>query len=102
VVTDRQAEARPLARGLGREERLEQFVLNFRWDARAVVGTPDLARIAKTAVRGVQGWPVRGVPILPGALGRRVKAITEQIEEHPGDLLRRQFDPLNCRVEFPL
>jgi hypothetical protein len=46
VIADRQSETGALAGRLGREERLEQLVLDLRRDASAVVTHPDLDRVA--------------------------------------------------------
>ena len=51
VVADRQAQAGALARGLGREERVEDAVADLRRDAVAVVADPHLHRVAQVARR---------------------------------------------------
>ena len=54
IIADRETEAGPLARRLGGEERLEQFVPDFRGNADAVVPHPDLDRIAGVVRRHAQ------------------------------------------------
>src|SRR5579864_3809837 len=51
VVADRQPKAGPLAGRLGREERLEQLVLDVGRDANAVVANPHLDHVAEIARR---------------------------------------------------
>src|SRR6516165_9795699 len=47
VIADREAEAGSFTSRLGREERLEQLVLNLGWDANAVIPYLHLDRIAE-------------------------------------------------------
>jgi len=47
VVADREAKAGSLASRLGREERLEQLVLDLRRDTNAVVADADLHCLAE-------------------------------------------------------
>src|SRR5262245_61036224 len=77
VIADRQAQTGPLAGRLGREERLEQLVLDLRRDARTVVSNADLDRIVEISRRHLQSGFEIWVASLPLAFGRRVEAIGE-------------------------
>src|SRR5262245_436745 len=60
AVTDRQAEARPLANGFRREERLEQRRLVIRRNARPRI--LDFKKDAAVDVAGTDGDPTREPP----------------------------------------
>src|SRR6185369_13527790 len=47
VIADRQPKSGPLAGRLGREERLEEFILDVGWNAGPVVPDLDLDRTAQ-------------------------------------------------------
>ena len=54
IVANRQAKPGPFACRLGRKERVEHFVFDFRWDAGAVVPDSDLDPVAEAFGRGLQ------------------------------------------------
>src|SRR5438132_14251024 len=70
VIADREAEASSLAGRRGREEWLEQLVLDLRCDAGAVVADADFRCIAKIPRRDIQSglqWRIAGLrPVLGG------------------------------------
>ena len=92
VIADREAKAGALAGRLGREERLEQLVLDLGWNAGAVVANADFHRIAEIARRHFQGRLEIRVASFTLAFGGRIKAIAEKVETDPGDVLRDNFD----------
>src|SRR5215510_8401586 len=101
VVADRQTEAGSFASRLGRKERLEQLVLDLRRDAGAVIAHPDLYRLAELARhhlhRGAKA--VRGL-VTP--LGRGIKAVAEQVQEHAGHVLWYQLDRCDAVIQLTL
>ena len=99
VVTDRQAKPRPLAGGLGREERIEHLFLYLGRNAGAVVADPDFDAIAEVFGRGSKGGLVVAPIACCFALGRRVEAIGDQIKQSPRDLLREHIDLPGSRIK---
>ena len=102
VVTDGQAKPSAFSGGLGREERVEHLLLHLRRNASAVVADPDFDAVAKVFGRGSKGWLVIAAIRLCSALGRCVKAIGNQIEQDPCDVLREHIDFAGGRVKRPL
>src|SRR5829696_5597905 len=91
IMAEREPEASSFSRRLCGEERIEHLVLNLGRNAGAVVANPDLDFVAKVPRRREKDGLIRGTRgLLP--LHRRVEAIRDQIEEHPGDLLRQQLN----------
>src|SRR4051812_34369489 len=81
VVANRQTQARALAGGLGREERLEQPVPDLGRYAGAVVAYLDLDRITCRTGRHLQGRLELRVVTRALLLVGRIEAVAEQIEE---------------------
>src|SRR5689334_2984816 len=102
VVADREAEAGPFPGRLGREEWLEQLVLDLRRNAGAVVPDADLDRITEIPRRNLQGRPEIRVVSLLLPFGGRIEAVAEKIEAQPGNVLRHQFDRDHGMSEVPL
>ena len=88
IVAQRQAEASAFAGRLGGEEWIEHFFLHLGWDAGAIVANPDLHAVAETLGRCRKRRLVVVTLGLGLAFRRRVKAVGNQVEQHPGDLLR--------------
>ena len=101
VVAHRQAKSGALARGFGGEEGIEHFLLYFLWDPRPVVPDADFDPVSEIFCGRAQR---RLVTLFAGflALGGCVKAIRNQIEKHPRDLLRVQIDHACIGVEVAL
>src|SRR5215469_3490268 len=91
VIGERQTKPGAFPSRLCRQKRLEQFVPDFGRDAGAVVAHPNFNSDAEIAGRHHQRRPkVRsGAVALP--FGSRIKAVTKQVQKHPGHLLRRQL-----------
>src|ERR1043165_9497671 len=98
IVTQRQTESGPLAGRFGGEERVEHLFPDLRGYAAAIVPDPDLDAVAKIARRRREHRFVAGESFRL-ALHRRVKAVGDQVEEYPGDLLRKQLDFAGRRIE---
>ena len=101
VITDREPEPRTLASRLRREERLEQLVAKFGCNPNTIVAHPDLDRVAKILCRHLQRR-AKAVARLAPALVGGIKAIAEQVEEHPCDVLRHHLDRSDNAIELPL
>src|SRR5215472_2067628 len=99
VVADREPETSPFAGRLGREERLEQLVPDFGRYTGAVVADADFDRLAEIAGRRLQ-HRTEAVARLASTLGSGVEAVAEQVQQHAGDLLRRQLDRCDRGVEI--
>ena len=78
IVTDGEAKASPLSGRLGGEERIEDFILYFRWNTDAVVPNPDFHTVAEAACRNRENWliAVAGIGL---TLGRRIKSVQDQV-----------------------
>ena len=87
IVTDRKAKTGAFSRRLGREERLEHLFFYVRHDADAVIANTDLHTIAKVSGRGRESRRVASTIGLRSALGRRIKAVCNQIKKSPSDIL---------------
>src|SRR5262249_2505616 len=99
VVTDGEPEPGSFSGRLRCEERVEHFFFYFRWDARAVIPNPDFHTIAKASCRGHHGWFI-AIAIRRGpALCRRIKAVRDQVEKPPRDILRKYVGLPSGRVE---
>src|SRR5215469_7704878 len=101
VIADRQAEPGSLPGRLRCEERLEQLVAKFGCDAGAVVAHSYLDRVAETLCRHRQYRPKAVAGLAPAFVGG-IKAVAEQIEEHPCDVLRHNLDRSDGAVEIAL
>src|SRR6476469_7786 len=101
VVTDRETKPGTLSGGLRCEERIEDLCLYFRWNTRAVIANPDFHTIAKASCRGHQGWFIAiAISINLGpTLCSRIKAVRDQVQKHPRDILRKYVGVPSCRVE---
>src|SRR5262249_37142496 len=102
VVADGRAEAGPLARRLGREERGEELLAHLRRHADAVVAHPDLYLVADVARRHAEDGPVIGALAVALPLRGGVESIAEEVEEDPGDVLRHHLDRLDVLIEVAL
>ena len=99
IVADGQAKSRSFSGGLGREERIEHLLLHLGRNAGAVVANSDLNAVAEALRRGSQGWLVVTAIGFRFALGRRIEAVRDQVQQSPRDLLRKYIDLTGGRVQ---
>src|SRR5262245_17820589 len=89
VVTDGEAKAGPFSCGFRREEGIEHLLFHLRGNASAVVADSNFHTVAKASCRGHQSWFI-AIPISLGpTLCCRVKAVRDQVQKHPRDILRK-------------
>src|SRR5262249_4220692 len=99
VVTDGEPEPGSFSGRLRCEERVKHFFFYFRWDTRAVIPNPDFHTIAKTSCRGNQGRFIAIAVSLGPTLCCRIKAVRDQVQKHPRDILRKYVGLPRSRVE---
>src|SRR5262249_43303817 len=99
VVTDGEPKPSSFSGRLRCEERVEHLLLHLGWNAGAVVADRDFHLIAKTARRGRKGWLVALAASLGSPLCCRIKAVRDQIEKHPREILRKHVGLPSSRVE---
>src|SRR5215470_2140248 len=87
VIADREAEAGSLAGRLCREEGLKELVLDVGSNSNAIVTNADLDCIAEIPRRYLQSWLEIRIASFPLVFGGRIKAIAEQVQTHPRDIL---------------
>ena len=102
VMAQRQAEAGALAGRLGGKERVENFLPRRVGYAGAVVAHPDLDPVAQCPGGHPQARLEPRLARAQLAFAHRVKAVPEQIQQNPGDLLRVKVDLADRRVEIPV
>src|SRR5262245_60758748 len=99
VVADGEPESSSFSGRLGCEERIEHLFFYVVWNAGAVIPNPDFHTIAKASCRGHQGWLI-AIAISPGStLCCRIKAVRDQVQKHPCDILRKYVGLPGVRVE---
>src|SRR5215831_10764937 len=98
VVTDREPKPGSLSGRLRCEERVEYLFFYFRWNTCAVIPNPDFHMIAKASSRGHQGWFIAVAISLGSTLGCRIKAVRDQVQKHPGNILRKYVGLPSGRV----
>ena len=91
VVSDGQAKASAFAGGLGREEGVEHLFLHLGRDAGAVVANRDLHAVAEVLGRGHKGWLIVVSISCLFALGRRIEAVRDQVQQSPRNVLREHI-----------
>src|SRR5262245_26130518 len=99
VVTDGESESGSFSGRLRCEERIEDLVFYFGWNTRAVITNPDFHKIAKASCRGHQSWLIAIAIDLAFALCRRIKAIRNQVQKHPRDILRKYVGLASSRIK---
>src|SRR5262245_53038934 len=99
VVTDREPEPGSFSGGLGCEERVEHLFFYFRWNTGAVIPNPNFHTIAKASCRGHQGWFIAIAVSLGPTPCCRIKAVRDQVQKHPRDILRKYVGLPSGRVE---
>src|SRR5262249_51627836 len=101
LVADRQPKAGALAGGLGREERLEQFLPVFRRNADAIVAHPDLDAFAELAGRDLEGRAETAIALAVTLVGG-IEAIAYEVQEHANQLLGYDVHRCETAVEVAL
>ena len=101
VVTDGKTKPSSFPGRLGRKERVEQLFPHLRRNARAVVAYGDLDLVAEVLRRRRYRRLVITCNCLRFALSGRIKAIGNQIEQDPRNLLWEQIDITGSRVKGP-
>src|SRR5262245_53649171 len=99
VVTDREPEPGSFSGRLRCEERVKHLFHYFRWNTRAVIPNPDFHTIAKASCRGHQGWCIAIASSLSSTLYCRIKAVRDQVQKRPRDVLRKYVGLPSGRVE---
>src|SRR5215471_17031234 len=99
VVTDGEAKPGSFSGRLRCEERIEHLFFYFRRNTRAVIPNPDFHTIAKASCRGHQSWFIAIAISFGSTLCRRIKAVRDQVQKHPGDILRKYVNLPSGRVE---
>src|SRR5262249_45652554 len=102
VVSDGQPEASALSSGFCCEEGIENLLPHLTWNAVAVVANPDLNFVAKVLCHRHYGWLIAIAAVLLFALGRRVEAVRNQVQESPCDLLGEDIDFARSGIKRPL
>jgi hypothetical protein len=87
VVADREAKTGPFSSRLRCEERVEHLLLHFGRNTGAVVADPDLNTVAEVLGRGSKRRLVVASIRFCFALGRRIEAVGDQVQERPRDVL---------------
>src|SRR5262245_2414510 len=100
VVTDGEPKPGSFSSRLRCEEWVEHLVFHLGRDAGPVVPNPDFHSIAKAAGRGRKGWFIAiAISLVGFALCCRIKAVRDQVEKHPRDILRKYVGLHSGRVE---
>src|SRR5262249_45269760 len=102
VVSDGQAKASAFPGRLRREEGIEHLFPDLGRNAGAVVANRDLYAVAEAFRRSRESGLIAVAVILIFAFGRRIEAVGDQVQESPGDLLRKYIDSTGGRIEGPL
>src|SRR5262249_52531782 len=89
VVTDGEPKPGSFSGRVRWEERVEHLFFYFRWNTGAVVADPNFHTIAEASCRGHQGWFIAIAIGLGSTLCCRVKAVRDQVQKHPRDILRK-------------
>src|SRR5262245_11676682 len=99
VVTDREPKPGSFSGRLRCEEGVEYLLFHFRWNTGAVVADPNFHAVAKAFGRGNQGWFVAIAISLGSPLFCRIKAVRDQVQKHPREILRKYVGLPSGRVE---
>src|SRR6516164_7208379 len=86
---------------LCREEWVENLLLDVRRDARTIVADADFDPVAEISCDRRQ-LRFKAIARLPCALACGVKPVRDQVQKHPGDLLRVDVGSPDCRIEIAL
>ncbi len=83
VVADREAKPGAFAGWLGREEWLEQLVLNFGSYTDSVIANANFNGFAEVTSSNLQDWAEARLATFLLPFGRRVKSVPDQIDGRP-------------------
>src|SRR4029450_12947907 len=89
VVTDREPEPGSFSGRLRCEERVEHLLFHFRRNTGAVVPNLDFNTVPKAPCRSHKGWLIAFAISLRSPLCCRIKAVRDQVQKHPRDILRK-------------
>src|SRR5262245_15504966 len=99
VVADGKAEAGSFSRRLRREERVEHLFFHVGWNTGAVVPNLDFHTVSKAPCRGHQGWFIAIAISVGSTFCCRIKAVRDQVQKYPRDILRKYVGLASGRVE---
>src|SRR5262245_35741894 len=99
VVTDGEPKPGSFSGRLRCEERVEHLFFYFRRNTGAVIPNPDFHTIAQTSRRGHQGWFIAIAISLGSTLCCGIKAVRDQVQKHPCNILRKYVGLPSGRVE---
>src|SRR5262245_45253567 len=99
VVTDGEPKSGSFSGRLRCEERVEHLFFYFRWNTDAVVADPNFHLIAKTSRRGRKGWLVALAASLGSTPCCRIKAVRDQVQKHPREILGKYVGLPSVRIE---
>lgn len=95
VVAHGQAQPCAFSGRLGGEEGVEYLLFHLGWNASAIVADADLdTTVARARGRGDLWLEIRS-SIVGLALGHRIEAVRDKVEQHAGDFLREHLE-LSC------
>src|SRR6516165_1533226 len=100
VPADREPETGPFSGWLGRKERLKQLFPDLGRNSATIVAHADFDRVSEIVCGYLQRRPVIGPGAVALSLVGGVEAVAEQVEQHAGNLLRRQLDRYDGGVEI--
>src|SRR4029450_8762269 len=99
VVTDGEPKPGSFSGRLGCEERVEHLFFPPRGNPGAIVPNLDFNTVPKAPCRSHKGWLIT-IAISPGSsLCCRIKAVRDQVQKHPRDILRKYVGFPSGRVE---
>src|SRR5260370_37028828 len=101
IVAQREAKAGSLVGGLCREERIEHLFLHLRRNAGAVVAYQNFDAVTEVSGRGNDSGLVACTRFTL-ALGHRVEAVRDQVQQHPRNLLREKNGLARGRIKRAL
>src|SRR6476619_1134351 len=101
VVSDGKAEAGAFSGWFGCEEGIEHFLLNLGRNADAIVANRNRHAVAEVLRRSRKSRLIATAIVLLFTLGRRIKAVRDQVQKSPCDLLWVHIDFTGGRIKQP-
>src|SRR5512132_3217431 len=89
IVTDGEPKPGTFSGRFRCEERVEHLFFHVRWNTAAVVPNLDFNTVPKTPCRSHKGWLITIATGLGCTLCCRIKAVRDQVQKHPRDVLRK-------------
>src|SRR5215475_15620090 len=99
VVTDREPKPGSFSSRLCCEERVENLLFHLERNARAVIPNSDFHTIAEASCRSHKCWLIAIAISLRSTLCCRIKAVRDQVQKRPRDILRKYIGLPSGRVE---